>query len=81
MLQAESILYSDQSSDGQDCTDKEHGDVAYIGGVVAPFAMRLEGLLGDCPQQAAEVTELHDYHHHSVLPLHTCPHQACITLA
>lgn len=56
-----------------------HGHEAYIGGVVAPLAMRLEGLLGDGPQQAAQVTELHHHHHHCVLPLHTIQCQAYTT--
>ena len=42
---------------------------AYIGGEVAPFALRLEGLLVDRPQQGSQVTELHHHHNHSVMPL------------
>ena len=43
---------------------------AYIGGVIAPFAMRLESFLGDSPQQGPQVTELHNHHDHRILTLH-----------
>lgn len=37
--------------------------------MVAPFAMWLEGLLVNRPQQRAQIAELHDDHNHSVMTL------------
>lgn len=39
--------------------------------MIAPFAMRLEGLLGDCSEQRAQITKLHDNHNDSVVTLPT----------
>ena len=38
-------------------------EATYICGGVAPFAVWLEGLFADRPQQAAQITVLHDDHH------------------
>lgn len=57
----------------------------YIGGMVAPFAMRLESLLVDGPQQGAQVTELHHNHNDGIMTLNTAGscwfsmHSSCAT--
>ena len=44
---------------------------AHVGGVVAPFAMRLEGLLVDSPQQRPQIAKFHDDYNDGVMTLYT----------
>ena len=43
--------------------------MTYIGGVVTPLSVGFKGLFVDCPQEGAQVAELHHHHNDCVMAL------------